>query len=187
MRLSSPALKPAISIRLAMALCLATVLGACSTASGPGAFTTASLPPRPSEGMLQQPRSQYAAPSAAGAPLPVSANRYQWNGDTERIQTGAVQSPPEAQRAAAPRQIIWQATPRSAPPAQERFNSPTASTSTAGTQPQAAREIVVGPGDTLYGIATRHHVPVASLMQANHLQSPALAVNQRLVLPAASR
>ncbi|MFC4455682.1 LysM peptidoglycan-binding domain-containing M23 family metallopeptidase [Deinococcus sonorensis] len=44
---------------------------------------------------------------------------------------------------------------------------------------------VVQPGDTLYSLATRSGVPVATLQQLNHLTSTALQVGQTLQLPRA--
>lgn len=43
--------------------------------------------------------------------------------------------------------------------------------------------IEVKPGDTLYGIATRHRVSVAGIMKANNLASERIAPGQRLLLP----
>ena len=43
--------------------------------------------------------------------------------------------------------------------------------------------IVVGEGDTLYKISRRYNVSVSALMQANNLQSPAISMGRKLVLP----
>jgi len=43
--------------------------------------------------------------------------------------------------------------------------------------------VEVQPGDTLYGIARRHNVSVAELMQLNSLTNPNLKLGQRLYLP----
>jgi hypothetical protein len=47
----------------------------------------------------------------------------------------------------------------------------------------SATHVVVLHGDTLYGIARRHNVSIASLMSANRLQSAALIPGQALVIP----
>ena len=44
--------------------------------------------------------------------------------------------------------------------------------------------IEVQAGDTLFGIARRHKVSVAGLMQANKITSPTIAPGQKLLLPA---
>ena len=44
--------------------------------------------------------------------------------------------------------------------------------------------IEVQTGDTLFGLAKKHHVSVAELMSVNDLKSPALKPGQKLVLPA---
>ena len=46
--------------------------------------------------------------------------------------------------------------------------------------------IRVAPGDTLYGIAQRYNVTVASLMAANNLSSPLLHIGERLRIPSGS-
>lgn len=50
-------------------------------------------------------------------------------------------------------------------------------------QQQHASEHLVSRGDTLSGIANQHRVSVASLRQANHLQSDVLRIGQRLRIP----
>src|SRR3546814_13687143 len=50
-------------------------------------------------------------------------------------------------------------------------------------QQQHASEHLVSRGDTLSGIANQHRVSVASLRQANHLQSDVLHIGQRLRIP----
>jgi murein DD-endopeptidase MepM/ murein hydrolase activator NlpD len=47
------------------------------------------------------------------------------------------------------------------------------------------QNIEVQPGDTVSSLARKHNVPIADLMQANDLRSPALRPGQRLVLPSA--
>ena len=43
--------------------------------------------------------------------------------------------------------------------------------------------IVVAPGETLDGIARKHNVPVAAIMQANSITNPAVHPGQHLVIP----
>lgn len=50
--------------------------------------------------------------------------------------------------------------------------------------PRGAREHVVGRGDTLSSIATRHGVSVAQLRSANRLQGDTVRIGQRLSIPA---
>lgn len=51
-------------------------------------------------------------------------------------------------------------------------------------RPQASVVVVVKSGDTLHGIARRHHVPAMEVYRANDLKSASLKVGQRLVIPA---
>jgi murein DD-endopeptidase MepM/ murein hydrolase activator NlpD len=53
-------------------------------------------------------------------------------------------------------------------------------------RPRVDGTVGVAKGDTLYGIARRHGVPLRSVIEANGLRPPyTLAVGQRLLLPAA--
>ena len=56
---------------------------------------------------------------------------------------------------------------------------------TAATAP--GETIEVQTGDTLYGIAKRHKVPVSDLMALNNLQNPSIRPGQKLSLPAGKR
>ena len=47
----------------------------------------------------------------------------------------------------------------------------------------AGGSIVVAKGDTLYGLALRHRVPVSALMSANGLKGANIVPGQRLVIP----
>jgi len=165
------------AIRTISLLATAVAMSACGSASGPGSMATASLPMRPSEGLVARPYTGHAPASTLGAPRANSQN-YNWNGNRDRLQAGAapaaaypITAPP---RQTAP--LIWKASPQAAAlPAAASVTAP------------AAREVVVAKGDTLYSLANKHNVSMSSLMDANHLTSPNLKVSQRLVLPAASR
>ena len=55
-------------------------------------------------------------------------------------------------------------------------------------RPVAHGEMVeVQQGDSLYGIAKRHHVSIAELMAANDLKNPTIKPGQKLTLPAAGK
>ena len=69
---------------------------------------------------------------------------------------------------------IWRASPR--PPARP-----------APTTPGYARTVEVMGGDTLYSIARRHGVTVASLVDTNRLSGIEIHPGQRLLLPAGAR
>ena len=159
---------------------LALLTAGCAAA--PGGITTASIRPRPDEGMLQRP--VYTPSSTLGArpittaslpnhsrqPVPFKTYQYPWNGNRERIQTGAIA--PKSELAS---NINWQTTP-----------SPVRFASNGSFTPrETARQIIVAPGDTLFSLSMKHSVPMTALMQANNLQSPVIKVSQRLVLPAA--
>ena len=59
----------------------------------------------------------------------------------------------------------------------------------ATTAPTAALTVVVGPGDTLWGIAQSHsgggdvRDEVARILSANHLNSPIIQAGETLVIP----
>ncbi len=172
--------------QLLCAFAIGALVTGCGTASGPGSFTTASLPPRPVEGMVQQPRTGYAPAATLGAPMtrtgPRAGQVYQWNGNRERVQVGSA-APASAQMATpriepTPASLTWKASPRAPGPSDSKASTQAAATS---------RDIIVGPGDTVFSIASQHNVSMSSLMQVNHLTSPELKVSQHLVLPAAVR
>lgn len=195
MRFKSPALTPKCLCQIFAAAALAAVVSGCGSTGQQNGLTTSSLRPQPGPGVMQQRPERYQpypAASAAGAPpyqtantMPYSAGQtgsqpgyktyqYPWNGNRERIHTGAAWQPTATPAPAS--NVTWKASP-TAPAAGMQL----------AKGPYAGREIVVAPGDTLYSLAARHDVAVASLMQANHLQSPVIQVSQRLVLPATGR
>lgn len=93
--------------------------------------------------------------------------RYQWNGNPQRIIEG---------RAGAPGVPPPRLQPQPAPQATREQSAP-----------PDAQMIEVQPGDTLHGIAERYGVTVASLNQANALSGAPLKPGQRLVLPPTAR
>jgi murein DD-endopeptidase MepM/ murein hydrolase activator NlpD len=106
---------------------------------------------------------------------------------TGRVETQALPPPPPHTQSGAPGMGSYQ--PQYAPPRQEYTGS-------VPPQPQAAPNtwswdggtaITVAQGDTLEGIARRHHVPVHAIMQANNMTPPAfIQPGQRLVIPRAN-
>lgn len=70
----------------------------------------------------------------------------------------------------------WKASPQAPLPAATASNNFAA--------PAAGQTIEVAPGDTLYKLSKQHRVPVAELMAANSLTTPALKPGQKLVLRA---
>jgi LysM repeat protein len=187
--------------RVLIALASGSALSACSMGQTSGSLTTASLPPRPAERKVHSPLADYRPPSTVGAPRAAQlgsgpASAYRWNGNHERVQVGtAVASSKPAGLATptvtgpetgVPVRMAWQASPQ-AP-------VPTAAPARAEVRPRPAgpikriaNDIVVGPGDTLFSIASRHNVSMSGLMTTNHLDSPVLKVNQHLTLPVAGQ
>jgi LysM repeat protein len=103
--------------------------------------------------------------------------------------------PPPANRSASPRvaalpEPTGVAVP---PPAAASAHRPGATMPRAAAVPVQAKPIAAGAtievaaGDTLYGIAKRHAVPVNELMTVNNLTSPTIKPGQKLVLPASVR
>jgi LysM repeat protein len=94
-----------------------------------------------------------------------AAREYRWNGNPQRIVVG---KPP-----AAPRHLEAPGTKPSGEPAKAAASpakSPRATT------------VTVKSGDTLYTIAQRHGVTVASLKSVNRLDSDRLHAGQSLVV-----
>ena len=170
--------------KLLSAFAIGALVTGCGTASGPGSLTTASLPPRPVEGMVQQPRTGFAPAATLGAPMARPAigapQPYQWNGNRDRIQAGAAAPAlgrsDTARMQSTPPSLTWKASPRAPMPSDIKADA---------QQAASTRDIIVGPGDTLFSIASKHNVSMSSLMAANHLSNPTLKVSQHLVLPAA--
>jgi hypothetical protein len=101
-------------------------------------------------------------------PRPQQPPRYAWNGTSERLGYGA--------RPYAQQPVTWQASPRGAP----RYYAPPNALGYTST-------VEVQAGETLYGIARRHGVSVASLVDANRLNGVSIYPGQRLTLPAGAR
>jgi murein DD-endopeptidase MepM/ murein hydrolase activator NlpD len=113
------------------------------------------------------------APGPAGSAYPPSAS-------TRQAQQSTRMSPlPES--APAPSAGNGSSVVAALPPAKAPIAQPAA----APAAPQPKGEAVeVNQGDTLYGLAKRHHVSVAELMAVNELKSPHLKPGQKLYLPA---
>ena len=150
---------------------------------------------------MARPASAPAPVVYAGPPRTFKTYQYKWNGNRQRIQAGGAlkpasvaQSNPHQLASAATAwkptatepvsNMTWKASPAAPVTATPKSG---ASARHAMAHSTAGREIVVGPGDTLYSLATKHDVAMASLMQVNHLSSPVIKVSQHLVLPAASQ
>jgi LysM repeat protein len=113
--------------------------------------------------------SSFVAGSAAVSPAPATATR--------RDVTGSANAPtPEG---AEPLAKPAGATPAATLPS-GKTSDPTAGKRGAAT---AAGVIIVGDGDTLLKIASRHRVSVSALMTENRLLSLAVAPGQQLVIP----
>lgn len=195
MRLSCGALGCPDFHRLLMALAVGSALSGCSVSAAPGSLTTASLPPRPAEGMARTPPTSYAPASAIGAPMTArdaSGTAYRWNGNRERVHVGDAASAVQPHNittasispsaSLSPSHMQWKATPRAL-----GRTAPKREAASAAVPATAANEIIVGPSDTLFSLASRHNVSMSSLMTANHLQSPVLKAGQHLTLPATVR
>lgn len=150
---------------LVPALAAGALLAACGSTAQSG-LTTASLPSEPAARPMQ-PSSLAHAQAVAPSTRP-DYPTYSWNRAAERN----AYVPPQATH----RPASWYATPR--PP--ERI--------TYQPRPLATSRIVeVEAGDTLYGIARRNNVSVASLIETNQLNGIAIHPGQRLALPAGAR
>lgn len=165
---------------VAMAVIVAVIVGGCSADisrfDGQGyGLTDKSSASIPSQGMRKGEASRLGevppgdAPAAGGTYYPPQANNAQaGSGRMSSLPEpiAPLQSAPQSSRAAsiAPRPI--------AP----------AATQAKPIAPGATIEVV--QGDTLFGLAKKHTVPVNELMTVNQLTSPNLKPGQKLVLPA---
>ena len=117
---------------------------------------------------------------AASAPLPALV-------ELPRVSGGTVEEAPPAAVPAAPAVAAFEKPVPKAIPVTR-----TALTAAAAAEPAKAAptravggSYVVKPGDTLYGIASRHGVSVKALQEANRITRPeALRDGMKLVLPA---
>lgn len=124
-------------------------------------------------------------PLASRTPPPQETTGSIQTQPTGRVESQALPPPPRTQNGA-PGMGSYQPQPQYAPPRPEYTGS-------VPPQPQAAPNswswdggtaITVAQGDTLEGIARRHHVPVHAIMQANNMTPPAfIQPGQRLVIP----
>lgn len=136
--------------------------------------TTAAIP-RPSEPMST---GRFEA-----APPPPPASQGDW-------RDGAYRPPGEEPRGGMRMSALPDATP-SQPPAASR-TEPTRAAAPVASAPRSVyeepiargEEIVVEPGDTLYGLSRRHGVALSELMAVNGLSGPVIRPGQRLHLPA---
>jgi LysM domain len=154
-------------------------------------FTTAGIPPRPSQGMAYDPppanmetatlgyrpkyeqpqeppsylRTGSIAPQRPAAPRrPVARHRNGDPGTTASIRRARIRSPQQAR---------WHTIPRTR----------------SGSIPQAAipadsQVIKVREGDTLYGLSQRYRVSVAELVSVNKISGGRIDVGQKLYVPA---
>jgi len=177
---------------------LSVALAGCSTGSQ-DSMSTASLSPRPDQGMYRGEHRRYPDGSTSGGYYPSNSDgtygrpyadaprRYVDPGQptpreyasydsghgpyaTGNIQTGSLGSGDR-----------WQQ------PTRERWPQPapvtTGSTGRKPDAPFAPQMVEVREGDTLYSLSRRHNVPVGDLVAANRLTSERIAIGQRLVIP----
>jgi murein DD-endopeptidase MepM/ murein hydrolase activator NlpD len=167
---------------LALALVATLVIGGCSADitrfDGQGyGLTDKSSATIPAQGMRRGEASRLGdtppadAPAPGGAYVPPRANNTQ----TGNVRMSALPEPVSP--------LPQQTTPsQRAPSIAPRPIGPVAAAQAKPIAPGATIEVV--QGDTLFGLAKKHAVPVNELMTVNQLTTPNLKPGQKLVLPA---
>lgn len=162
---------PASLARSLIVAGLTAILCACSTTVSQEPIATASIAPRPPEGMQRNaPPASIETGSlgnAATNPTPPHS-RSRWS-EAPR-PTGPIEPAPPVEN---PQPMRWHATP-----APHRAPGP------ANGRPNGSQVVIVREGDTLYSLSRRYGVPVAELVAANRLGGGRIEIGQRLVVPA---
>lgn len=181
---------------------LTIALAGCSTGSQENLSSSASLSPRPDEGMRRDapraypdgstPGNTYNGGGTNGRPYAEAPRRYVDPGQptpreyasynsghgpdaSQNIQTGSLGTNPAANP-----NNRWQQPERSNWPQQQPKRVTTGSV---GSERFSPNVVEVREGDTLYSLSRRHNVPVGDIVAANRLTSERIAIGQRLVIP----
>ncbi len=181
---------------------LTIALAGCSSGTSQEGFSTASLSPRPYEGMRHDaprtypdgstnngtypngsyPDGTYGRPYAQaprryvdpGQPTPREYASY--NSGHGPYGSQNIQTGSLGAASRPPPSDRWQQT--------ERTNWPQPVTTGSTAQGLHSPRIVeVQEGDTLYSLSRRYNVPVGDLVAANRLTNERIAIGQRLVIP----
>ncbi len=178
---------------------LTIALAGCSTGSQESFSSTASLSPRPYEGMRRDAPRTYPDGSSPGntysdgtygRPYAEAPRRYVDPGQptpreyasynsghgpyaSQNIQTGSLGT-----NAAPDPNNRWQQPQRENWPQPQRVT-----TGSVGSERFSPNVVEVREGDTLYSLSRRHNVPVGDIVAANRLSSERIAIGQRLVIP----
>ncbi len=187
---------------------LSAILAGCSTGGYQEPVSTASLAPRPHQGMVRDEPRRYPDGSTSGRPY---ANGSYQNGDYGRPYAQSQNREPRYgdRRYVDPGQPVSRDV-ASNYDAQRGYGAPNIQTGSLGQhghadpyandqnarwqQPVAApragqyggampRVVEVQEGDTLYNLSRRYDVPVNDLVAANRLPTDRIAIGQRLVIP----
>lgn len=175
----------------------ASLLAACSTdisrLERPGTVALNDRAPVPSEPIMGRRANAGAPPAydnggwpdsgprAAGLPPPVPTERDR----VTALPQDRVASLPDASAPSSP-SIPFDA-PRKARPATATATTQAAPASARPVPVAAGATIDVQQGDTLFGIAKKHRVSIAALMEVNGLKTANLRPGQKLVLPSNAR
>lgn len=189
---------------------LSAALAGCSSGGTQESFTSASLSPRPEQGMARDTSRAYPDGSSPGTysntggsysngtygrPYAQAPRQYVDPGQPTPRQVAAAPyyggqpgyaSPPSIQTGSLGPSgnpgRRWQQTPRTE--WSQPQSQPQASAPVPPRQPMHGPNVVeVREGDTLYGLSRRYNVPVGDLVAANRLTSERIAIGQRLVIP----
>jgi murein DD-endopeptidase MepM/ murein hydrolase activator NlpD len=122
-----------------------------------------------------QPQPYRPDPYQTSNQAPSQTGRSQPTPSTTELAPLPERAPPDRSAMRPPERSIERA-----PVAERRYEAPRATAS--------GETIEVQPGDTLFGLAKRHGVPVGALIEVNGLQNgTAIKPGQRLALPAGAR
>jgi murein DD-endopeptidase MepM/ murein hydrolase activator NlpD len=163
----------------------AEMTGSISSAPPSGRIESAPLPaPNQATGMLPPP-TQPAVMHAAAAPQ--SARPWDWNGGTAVTVAQGDTLDSLSRRYGVPGSAIMQANAITSPAAirpGQRLVIPRYNQAASAPRPASQSEHVVGPGETMMGIAKHYNVPLKDLANANRLEPYVqLKMGERLVSP----
>lgn len=183
---------------------LTIALAGCSAGGSQDTLPTASLSPRPYEGLRRDAPRTYPDGSTSGGsysdgsygrPYAEAPRRYVDPGQptpreyasynsghgpygSQNIQTGSLSPGNNPAPYGQDSNGRWQQPDRA------RWPQPApAKTGSVGAGPHSPQIVQVREGDTLFSLSRRFNVPVADLAAANRLSSERIAIGQRLVIP----
>lgn len=161
---------------------LCAALAGCSSGGSQDTLSTASLAPRPHEGMVGDTPQRYPDGAAYGRPYATAPRKYVDPGHPTPREFAAAHPYYDTSAAGGQRIETGSLGGRGgAYKADARWRRPAPITT--GATGYAPHIVEVREGDTLFSLSRRYQVPVGELVAANRLPSERIAIGQRLVIP----